>query len=231
MKALVIDHIGNSYWVYPPADNDGYHWDIVPCNPVVDKPTGKLHKAIKNKAKALLGINGMKMSEISLDYNTVTWTVSPVEPVCTAAVTYDASVMEKNMYDCDDDCCTPKSDTARAKSYLAERLFEEQDQKVHEARKHFGLADDNAPADIGEFVKRIQDGKFVVPEKYKEKNWYYANEFIRWRDPAKVEDNDGMTAARKMIEDAATETRDTIKVLPETDGLAALRAFKAKTFH
>lgn len=219
----LINYDGNSYWVYPPKEVDWVHWNFVPENPAVDKPAGKLRKAIKNKAKEMF----------KLDASEVTCTFTEYAPTFTNEIVYaaptTASTKENNMcYDCD---ITPKTDLTRAREYLSERLEGLQYTRRNDERKYFGLTDDDFPKDMEEFVKRIQDGKFVLPEKYKDRSVYNAADHIRWRDPAKKEDKAGFEAAADRIDKAENEARDIIWTLTEKDGLEALRAFEAKTFH
>src|SRR5258708_5960176 len=54
-------------------------------------------------------------------------------------------------------------------NYLSQRLENLYYKKDVEARKLFGLVNDEAPETATEMVKRIQDGKFVIKDEYKDK--------------------------------------------------------------
>jgi hypothetical protein len=94
--------------------------------------------------------------------------------------------------------------------------------------RKFGLKDDVEPQTITETVKRIQDGLFVIPEKYKDKITYGALSYIRWRDPKVVEDKDGFEAAKAELKKARTVAERIIAILSPAEGLKALQDFEAE---
>ena len=112
--------------------------------------------------------------------------------------------------------------------YLREELYcAYQNAKLVLQRK-FGLADDETPSSIEEAVKRIQDGLFVIPEKYKGKGASYASmTYIRWRDPKTVEDKAGYEAAKAPLKVAFTKAEREIRIFTPEKGLQSIIDFEA----
>lgn len=155
---------------------------------------------------------------------------------CTPTTAACNNNMESTMYyDDEDGCCA--TDSAKAKSYLSSRLYDEYRLKDKELEKAYHIHDDEMPATVKEAVERIKSGKFTPPdekldeEKSKESWNYRWYQHLTWRDPAFPKDKDGYEKAEKVLLAARNETSDIIKVLSEEKGLEALNAFKAKTFH
>jgi len=142
--------------------------------------------------------------------------------------------------ECEDryvDAIPSQSDLATAREYLTSRIQNVQYEKSSgDLRKAFYLDDDQAPATAKEALERIAAGKFVAPTEEQEKvmkeqygyRWY---SHLTWRDPSKPADRDGYRKAVEALEEAATEARDVIKTGTEKEGLEALKAFQAQTFH
>lgn len=83
---------------------------------------------------------------------------------------------------------------------------------VHRAKisRHFNMANDNYPETANEFVKRIQDGKFVIkdgdsPEFF---SVYNLPRFIEFRDPSLIPDPVGYG---KALEDLNTARRKVVR--------------------
>lgn len=126
--------------------------------------------------------------------------------------------------------------TEKARNRLLERAGEASYSKRMEMRKTFNLDDDAAPTTLKDFFARIKDGKFIIPTDEKELSRERWNtdavvDEIEWRDPARLEDQDGFDAAMKLLNTAYNDVSDEIIVKTPEAGLESLRAFQAKTFH
>lgn len=107
---------------------------------------------------------------------------------------------------------------------LTSALYSAFRDKVGAAKKQFGLTGDDAPQTMTEMVQRIQDGKFVIPEQYKDH--CASTSFIEWRDPAIKQDKDGYKAARKELDTAYQALELKLAIIPVADGLAAVEAYR-----
>jgi hypothetical protein len=101
--------------------------------------------------------------------------------------------------------------------------------KRADLQKQFGLVDDEAPITANDLVKRIQDGKFVIPTDKGDAQNYEATRFIKWRDPAAKKDQAGYDAAIKQYAVANQDTKDVIAIGTPAEGLAAVKALDAWT--
>jgi len=111
--------------------------------------------------------------------------------------------------------------------FLSGQLYEAYLNAKLALQRKFGLTDDEEPKTLTELVKRIQDGLFVIPEKYKEKPGYNTTLYLRWRDPAAVEDKAGYDAAKADLKKAYNDADRTIRILTPVEGLKALQDFEA----
>ncbi len=113
--------------------------------------------------------------------------------------------------------------------YLINELYDSYQNAKLALKRKFGLTDDEAPANIVDAVKRIQDGLFVIPEKYKNnKDSSYASmSYLRWRDPKAVEDKIGFEAAKAPLKAAYTKTEREIKIFSPEKGLQSIIDFEA----
>lgn len=111
--------------------------------------------------------------------------------------------------------------------HVQSRLYEIYYTKKAELKKKFGLLDDEAPMTPAAFVQRIADGKYTIDKEKMDKNTYSPAGFIRWRDPAVLEDKAGYDAAREKLSTAYTAAQDKSVLAPATDLLATLEAFEA----
>lgn len=225
-------------------DANGY-WYVNP------EAHGALRKAVKNKAKQMMGFNAsgeiVDMTKTDVLLNELTkftelgcWKNTLVDYPPTPVPAKDPwdNLKETTMYECDDCCCeTPRTEESTKRSYLLDRLSIANEAKYQAERKHFGMEDDDAPTTVAELVQRIKDGKFTVRPQYTGENAkrisYYSEMpvFLRWRDPAVKEDDVGLTKARDVREKAHTEARDQAYIGDAKEGLAALKEFESKTFH
>lgn len=125
-------------------------------------------------------------------------------------------------------------DTARSR--LLSRAQDASYEKRMELRKVFNLDDDANPTTLKDFFARIKDGKYIITSDEKEltrERWNLDNvvEEITWRDPTRIEDEDGFEAASDLMNKALNDVSDEIIVKTPAEGLESLRAFQAKTFH
>lgn len=117
-------------------------------------------------------------------------------------------------------------------NYLNDRASQVFYKKADKLPKQFGLSDDAAPRSVSEFVKRIQDGKFMYKDETKkdtEGYFYRPCEGIRWRDPSVKEDKDGHKAAYDSLSAAYQDAKDNIAIGTPVEGLAAVKALEAWT--
>ena len=117
-------------------------------------------------------------------------------------------------------------------NYLNDRASQVFYKKADELPRKFGLEDDAAPRSVSEFLKRIQDGKFMYKDETKkdtEGYFYRPYEGIRWRDPSVKEDNAGHKAAYEALSAAYQDTKDTIAIGTPAEGLAAVKTLEAWT--
>ena len=117
-------------------------------------------------------------------------------------------------------------------NHLADRLDSLRYDKTNELLVKYGMTDDDAPVTLEQFIKRIQDGKFKVPEDKLDKNWYYnlGNTF-RWRDPSVKEDEEGYKKAYAILRKAFLETTDIINIKDADEGLKAVQEFEKRKFN
>ena len=111
--------------------------------------------------------------------------------------------------------------------YLLDELYRAYETAKLALQRKFGLADDEAPVSLMDTIKRIQDGLFVIPEKYKDKNTYGSLSYLRWRDPKTVEDKAGYEAAKAPLKAARTNTERQIKIFSPEKGLQSIIDFEA----
>lgn len=124
------------------------------------------------------------------------------------------------------DALPSQSDEAQKREYLAARVRRIQDDLAHDGRKTYGLVDDESPDTPTELVKRIQDGKFVIPKEYADKALYDPIRYIKWRDPDLKEDWDGHKDFCDRLSKEATKTLDIVKIADPADGLKAIQALE-----
>ncbi len=96
-------------------------------------------------------------------------------------------------------------------------------------KKQFGMVNDPAPETAEDFIKRVQDGKFVLNDETKKKNVYDPSRYIVWRDPSVKEDTEGFKAAKKQYDEAARKVRDTIAIGTPAEALEAIYKLEAWT--
>lgn len=115
-------------------------------------------------------------------------------------------------------------------SYLERRMYDVTSTKEMDLRKKFGLMDDEFPKDPFDLVKRIQDGKFVLPEKNETAvYWDCPLNYITFRDPAIKKDQEGFNEAYKDLRVKKTEIKDIIAIKTPEEALSAIQAFEAET--
>lgn len=121
---------------------------------------------------------------------------------------------------------TADSIEAQQRKTLKSALYDAFRAKVFDAKKKFGLVDDDAPETIKDFFARVAAGKYVIKEKYEEMSAYNFISYVQWRDPSVKEDKDGYKAARADLdkEHSALELR--IAILPIADALTAVETYR-----
>lgn len=133
-----------------------------------------------------------------------------------------------NMYDDDFNVETEES---KKRSYLRHRGYDVEHKLQNALSQQFGLADDDCPSTMGEMVKRIQEGKFLLKEDHKDKSFYgNVAAWLRWRDPSKKEDKDGYKIAMKALDTETKKVRDTIEIADPAEGLKALHQLEKWTY-
>lgn len=111
--------------------------------------------------------------------------------------------------------------------YLIDALYTAYQSAKSALEVKFGITDENSPSTLSELVKRIQDGQFVLPEKYKDKPHYACTSYLRWRDPKTVEDKAGFDVAKAALKKARDAAERIITIKAPADGLTALEDFEA----
>lgn len=129
---------------------------------------------------------------------------------------------EKAMYVSDD-----KHIESSKINYLSDRIENAYYKANDKARKAFGLEDDTPPQTAEDFIKRIQDGKFMLNDETKKKNVYEPSRYIRWRDPSVKEDKEGFEADMKEFGALQQDARDAVAVLSPAEALAEVKKLDA----
>lgn len=112
------------------------------------------------------------------------------------------------------------------KTYLSRRLDNIEYNVERSLPKKFGLQDDDRPRTPNDLIARITSGKYVVAKGRENTKVYDPMDFIRWRDPATVEDQVGHEAAVAKLHADAQAARDVIVVKDLDSGLKALQDFE-----
>lgn len=132
---------------------------------------------------------------------------------------------------------TMENQTLRSeRNHLQNRLWSIYEDKKHQAMKDFGLLHDNPPHSWPDLLKRIEDKKFVLDEKDvnradRQKDWYGPFYGVTWKDPDKVEDQEGFDAWAEKLETARARVLDDTAILEPKEALDSLRAFETATFN
>lgn len=122
-----------------------------------------------------------------------------------------------------------------ARERLTTRLRDVFRAKMTEARKTFFIEDDAMPTTGQAMIDRITSGMYVYDKDAETKMTaehgysYGWSQFIKWRDPAKPEDQVGFKAFTKKLDEAYETAKDEIIVNDPVAGLATLNAFKTLT--
>lgn len=120
----------------------------------------------------------------------------------------------------------------RQREQLSYRVDHVASEKDNEARHFFGLVDDGYPSTAGDLIARITGGKYMVAsDKMDTETYGSPTRYIRWRDPAVKEDQNGYKAALDKIEAAQEIVNDMASFAPLADAFKAFNDFKAATFH
>ena len=147
----------------------------------------------------------------------------------------ESPTRNKKMYDCDGNY----NEVAAKKDYLETRAWRIKDEKVFELRQKFNMDNDPYPKTMKEFVKRIQDGKFVLEKRATkdgvedEDNSFYFDPWnlrgLSWRDPSKVKDEAGYDKAREELDTRFTAIQDIIAIDTPENALKAIQEWEKET--
>lgn len=107
--------------------------------------------------------------------------------------------------------------------YLRGRIFEIENTKYIDARRKYGLLDNDVPTTSEEMTKRLKDGKYAVFSDYKDGRY----PCIRWRDPSVKEDTEGFASFQKSFKAATQKTEDAVNILPPADALKSVHELEA----
>lgn len=130
---------------------------------------------------------------------------------------------------------TAMTENQMARERLTTRLRDVFRTKMQEARKTFFIDDDAMPTTGQAMIDRITSGMYVYDKDAETKitaeyGYSYGwSQFIKWRDPAKPEDQVGFKAFTKKLDEAYETAKDEIIVNDPVAGLATLNAFKTLT--
>lgn len=109
--------------------------------------------------------------------------------------------------------------------YLRGRVMDTFNKGVDTLEKNYHIQDDDFPKSAEEMVERIKADKFIIPTK--DANGVMEYGFgpygLFWRDPNVPADKEGFKAALDVFNDMKNDAIDAVTVLPEVDGLDALR--------
>lgn len=121
---------------------------------------------------------------------------------------------------------------ADTRKYLLNRLSGIEMNKRDEAEAKF-LPVTETPKTGKALKEALSGGWLKVNLKDDDKLGKYDSwmNFIELQDPSRPRDPDAYYKAVETISGAALKTKDTIMVLPQADGLAALKAFEGTTYH
>lgn len=119
-------------------------------------------------------------------------------------------------------------------NYLLSRFQDTKGKVNYELRKQFGLENDERPQSAKEFADRILSGKYILPTETEEtlsRAQYYCGwsvtDSIKWRDPEIKEDRAGYEAAKKQLDDAATDVHDCIMLKSNDEALKEIKALES----
>lgn len=110
------------------------------------------------------------------------------------------------------------SENADKRAYLTSRLSRIYYAKDRELGMQFGLHDDAYPETAKELIERIKSGLYVLPKEDDD----FGPTDIRWRDPNKIADRAGYTAASKLLAKEREKIQDQIVIADPADTLKAL---------
>jgi hypothetical protein len=128
---------------------------------------------------------------------------------------------------------TETNERNEQREYLKYRINDIRADKKEEAKKTFGLADDAWPRSPKELIERIQNGKVTVSKRWTEEmdDYFYSPrtliEFLRFRDPEKVEDKDGYKEYEKDLDETYQTLADSIMVNEPKQAMAEVQAWEA----
>lgn len=115
------------------------------------------------------------------------------------------------------------------RDYARSRIRDIRGAKEAAFEKQFGLIDDARPSTPAEFAKRIADGLYTIDKEHQDVQFYRPSDYIRWRDPKKVEDKAGYKAAVEKLNAAYTKAKDKMILAPVSELEATIDAFDAWT--
>jgi hypothetical protein len=124
-------------------------------------------------------------------------------------------------------------ESVEQRQYLLNRLYTVREKKRQELHKHFKLNPVKGPTTLKDLVEKLKSGDVDLPDYYTDEYEFYSvNSLIseiRWTKDKP--DQKGYDAAIAKRDEAYNATVDTIKILSPEEGLKALQAFEAMTFH
>lgn len=192
-----------------------------------DKQVQALHD---ERSKYAIAMKQKDLGVYNIQVNSGMAVTSPCYPSNPPRCGQPVQKKAKKMYDCDFECET-LTEAQQTKNHLIMRLNESSNEKESALHKAYGLRDDERPKTPREFLDRITQGKFVVSEDNMNKNIYYFEDAVRWRDPSVKKDEAGYKLAATKVQDAQSDAIDEIMVKTPEQGLDVLKAFKATAFN
>lgn len=118
------------------------------------------------------------------------------------------------------------------RQFMLGRLADATFSRDIEALRTFGFAEDEAPQTPQEFVKRIQNGKFVIKAPDARDGSYFERptRYIIWKDPSVKEDKEGLEKAREALSAARSSAELSIQVDSIPEAKKALLEFENQKF-
>ena len=126
------------------------------------------------------------------------------------------------------------SEAADQRKYLIRRLSDVEYKKLNEFHTTFKMNPVSGPRTLKDLVEKIKSGDFIMSvDDYDDEKEFYSTsclvDYIRWSK--EKPDSKGYDAAKKALAEAKKNTLDTITIMSPEEGLKALQAFEAQTFH
>jgi hypothetical protein len=120
---------------------------------------------------------------------------------------------------------TPDTLEVQQRKYLKNRAHDIYYEKQNEIERAYGMQDDLAPRTVEDLVERLTTGLYSIKENARD--YWCPIDQIRWKDPNKIADPKGATAAKKKLQSEFKLLGDTCMIAALENGVAAVQKFEA----